>query len=238
MSTLEAGKRAACCKPFSREPLKRSGGRLKFLMQFNTIEFAVFLPLVFIIYWKLLKPKPLTWPESVYSGGSYFFYAGGLAFFIPGPVQHPGGLPGGAAIGLADPGSKRKALLALSLVCNLGLLCTFKYFNFFIEKLCAAFAGLGINLHITSLNLILPIGISFYTFQTLSYTIDVYRKKIEPTRDFIAFCGFVSFFSQLVAGPIERASNLLPQFLSPRKFEYNQAVDGLRQILWGLLKKS
>lgn len=120
---------------------------------------------------------------------------------------------------------------------NLGFLGFFKYFNFFIDNFTSAFSLLGIELNPRTLNIILPVGISFYTFQTLSYTIDVFRRKLEPTTDFLAFAAFVGFFPQLVAGPIERATNLLPQFKHPRVFDYSQAVDGLRQILWGLFKK-
>ena len=107
-------------------------------------------------------------------------------------------------------------------------------FNFLAENFANAFTLLGVGFEQTRLNIILPVGISFYTFQTLSYSIDVYKKKLEPTKDIIAFFAFVSFFPQLVAGPIERATNLLPQFYSKRKFEYHKAVDGLRQILCGL----
>ena len=120
---------------------------------------------------------------------------------------------------------------------NLGFLGFFKYYNFFLENFVDAFSLFGMQINANSLNIILPVGISFYTFQTLSYTIDVYRKKLEPTKDFIAFSAFVCFFPQLVAGPIERATNLLPQFYKKRTFEYHKAVDGMRQILWGLFKK-
>ncbi len=133
--------------------------------------------------------------------------------------------------------TKRKILLWTSLVVNLGFLVFFKYYNFFLDNFVEAFSFFGHPINPQGLNIILPVGISFYTFQTLSYTIDVYRKKLEPTKDFIAFTAFVSFFPQLVAGPIERATNLLPQFYKKRTFEYNKAVDGLRQILWGLFKK-
>ncbi|MGF1524537.1 MAG: MBOAT family O-acyltransferase [Leptolyngbyaceae cyanobacterium] len=120
---------------------------------------------------------------------------------------------------------------------NLGFLGFFKYFNFFLDSFVSAFSFLGFNLEARSLSIVLPVGISFYTFQTLSYTIDAYRKKIEPTSDFVAFSAFVSFFPQLVAGPIERAKSLLPQFYKERVFDYRKASDGLRQILWGLSKK-
>jgi D-alanyl-lipoteichoic acid acyltransferase DltB (MBOAT superfamily) len=119
----------------------------------------------------------------------------------------------------------------------LGILGLFKYYNFFVENFVSAFASVGIHLQATTLYIILPVGISFYTFQALSYSIDVYQKKIEPTKDIVSFFAFVSFFPQLVAGPIERATNLLPQFCRQRTFDYEKAVDGLRQILWGLFKK-
>lgn len=132
---------------------------------------------------------------------------------------------------------KRKLLLTTSIVVNIGFLGFFKYFNFFAESFADAFTLFGKSIEPTRLNIILPVGISFYTFQTLSYSIDVYKRKLEPTRDIMAFFAFVSFFPQLVAGPIERATNLLPQFYKNRVFDYNQATDGLRQILWGFFKK-
>jgi D-alanyl-lipoteichoic acid acyltransferase DltB (MBOAT superfamily) len=122
-------------------------------------------------------------------------------------------------------------------VLNLGILGIFKYYNFFVESFVLAFATLGVHLQPHTLHIILPVGISFYTFQALSYSVDVYRRKIEPTHDIVAFFSFVAFFPQLVAGPIERATNLLPQFYKRRTFDYEQAVDGMRQILWGLFKK-
>ena len=131
----------------------------------------------------------------------------------------------------------RKVLLWASIIVNLGFLGFFKYYNFFLENFITAFSFFGQEIKANSLNIILPVGISFYTFQTLSYTIDVYKKKLDPTEDLVAFSAFVCFFPQLVAGPIERATNLLPQFYKKRSFEYNKAVDGMRQILWGLFKK-
>lgn len=129
---------------------------------------------------------------------------------------------------------KRKAIVITSIVINLAILAAFKYYDFFVTEFAKLF-------HISAegilLNVILPVGISFYTFQALSYSIDVYKRKIEPTMDIIAFFAFISFFPQLVAGPIERATNLLPQFLKKRAFDYNLAIDGGRQILWGLFKK-
>ncbi|MFU8844589.1 MAG: MBOAT family O-acyltransferase, partial [Bacteroidales bacterium] len=133
--------------------------------------------------------------------------------------------------------AKRKALLWTSIFVNLGFLGFFKYYNFFLDNFVTAFSFFGAEIKASTLNIILPVGISFYTFQTLSYTIDVYKRKLEPTKNFFAFAAFVSFFPQLVAGPIERATNLLPQFYIKRTFDYSKAVDGLRQILWGLFKK-
>jgi len=131
----------------------------------------------------------------------------------------------------------RTIILVFSLFVNLTILGFFKYFNFFIDTFISAFSLFKINLNVQHLNLILPVGISFYTFQTMSYTIDVYNNKLKPTKDLISFAAFVSFFPQLVAGPIERANNLLPQFINKRVFSYDKAVTGCRQILWGYFKK-
>lgn len=131
----------------------------------------------------------------------------------------------------------RKLILTLSCIISLGLLGVFKYFNFFIDNFISAFASIGIHLQARTLNIILPVGISFYTFKALSYTIDVYKRKLEPTKDIVAFFSFISFFPQLLAGPIERATNFLPQFYKKRTFEYDNAVDAMRQILWGFFVK-
>ena len=125
----------------------------------------------------------------------------------------------------------------MSLIVNLGLLAYFKYANFFIESWVDAWAAAGVTMHVSSLKVILPVGISFYTFQTLSYSIDVYRGNLKPTRSLINFAAFVSFFPQLVAGPIERATRLLPQIENKRAFKYEEGVAGLRLILWGMFKK-
>jgi D-alanyl-lipoteichoic acid acyltransferase DltB (MBOAT superfamily) len=133
---------------------------------------------------------------------------------------------------------KRKRILYISVFFNLALLGVFKYFNFFIDSWVDFISVFGYNIENTwSLKIILPVGISFYTFQTMSYSLDVYRRELKTTKDFISFASFVSFFPQLVAGPIERASHLLPQILNKRKFSYIQSVEGLRLILWGLFKK-
>jgi D-alanyl-lipoteichoic acid acyltransferase DltB (MBOAT superfamily) len=131
----------------------------------------------------------------------------------------------------------RKLWLYISIFSNLGILATFKYCGFFIENVNDVFSIFGAPLHFRGLEIILPVGISFYTFQTMSYTIDVYRRRMEPTQDFIAFAAYVSFFPQLVAGPIERAKHLLPQFTFKRTFDYGLAVCGSKQILWGFFKK-
>ena len=136
-----------------------------------------------------------------------------------------------------NPTKRKLLLLWTSILVNLGFLGFFKYYNFFLDNFVTAFSFFGQDIQANSLNIILPVGISFYTFQTLSYSIDVYRRKLEPTKDFLAFSAFVCFFPQLVAGPIERATHLLPQFYNKRQFDYAKAVDGLRQIIWGLFKK-
>ncbi len=133
--------------------------------------------------------------------------------------------------------SRRKLLLVLSVLVNIGFLGFFKYYNFFIKSFVDAFSFFGQKINARSMSIVLPVGISFYTFQTLSYSIDVYKRKIEPTKNVFAFFAFVCFFPQLVAGPIERASNLLPQFYDKRRFDFNLAKDGLRQMLWGFFKK-
>lgn len=206
-------------------------------MLFNSIEFVIFLPIVFILYWFLVK-KNLKIQNSFLLIVSYVFYGWWdwrfltlivFSSFVDFAV--------GINLGKQENQEKRRILLLISILVNLGFLMFFKYFNFFAESFVDAFSLFGQKLSVSRLRVILPVGISFYTFQTLSYSIDVYKKKLEPTKDIIAFFAFVSFFPQLVAGPIERATNLLPQFYKKRYFNYDKAVDGLRQILWGLFKK-
>lgn len=205
-------------------------------MLFNSIDFAIFIPIVFLIYWLLnshLRAQNLFVAISSYVFYGWWdyrflfliFFSTVVDFYIAKNIQKS-----------RNP-KVRKLLLVCSLFTNLGLLGVFKYYNFFVENFNQAFTFLGYHVNGSSLNIVLPVGISFYTFQTLSYTIDVYRSKLQPTHNFVSFAAFVSFFPQLVAGPIERATNLLPQFYKSRKFEYTNAVDGLRQILWGLFKK-
>jgi alginate O-acetyltransferase complex protein AlgI len=206
-------------------------------MLFNSIEFLLFLPTVFLLYWFVCN-KNLKLQNFLIVVVSYFFY-GWWDWRFLFLIAFSSLLDYGIAYQLksCDIQNIRKRYLCLSILVNISFLGVFKYFNFFIDSFVDAFSFFGIQLNKTTLNIILPVGISFYTFQTLSYTIDVYKRKLEATTDFIAFLAFVSFFPQLVAGPIERASNLLPQFYKKREFDYANAVDGLRQILWGLFKK-
>jgi len=207
-------------------------------MLFNSLDFAIFLPIVFVLYWFVVN-KNLKQQNILIALASYVFYGWWdwrfLALILFSTLVD---YVIGVSLGKEQNLNKRKILLWISILVNLGFLGFFKYYNFFLDNFKSAFTFFGSEINSNSLNIILPVGISFYTFQTLSYTIDVYKKRLDPTKDFISFAAFVSFFPQLVAGPIERATNLLPQMLSKRKFEYNEAVDGLRQILWGLFKKN
>jgi D-alanyl-lipoteichoic acid acyltransferase DltB (MBOAT superfamily) len=206
-------------------------------MLFNSLVFLIFLPIVFICFWGLNKNK-IKYQNVVLLIASYTFYGWWdwrflflilfstlVDFFI------------GVALNNTANKSSRKLLLSVSLIVNIGLLLFFKYYNFFIDSWVESWSSLGVTMHRSTLNIILPVGISFYTFQTLSYTIDVYRNKLESSKNFVAFATFVAFFPQLVAGPIERATNLLPQFYTKRKFDSRKAIDGLHLILWGLFKK-
>lgn len=205
-------------------------------MFFNSLEFAFFLPIAFAIYWLLNKQRVqqniwLIFISYIFYGWwdwrflSLIIFSSFVDFFA------------GQKIEKSTSQKHRKRWLFLSLFTNLGLLGFFKYYNFFIDSFSNAFSFFGHEIQGNSLNIILPVGISFYTFQTLSYTVDVYRKKLKASNDITAFFAYVSFFPQLVAGPIERATNLLPQFLNNRKFNSVKATDGMRQMLWGLFKK-
>ena len=206
-------------------------------MLFNSIDFAIFFTVVFAIYW-MVRSENYKAQNVIIIISSYIFYGWWdwrflsliiLSTFVDFFVGQL----------LADQNciNKRKLLLFTSIIVNIGLLGVFKYCNFFIESFIDAFSFFGFEIAYKSLNIILPVGISFYTFQTLSYTIDIYYKKHNPSKDIIAFSAFVCFFPQLVAGPIERARNLLPQFEVSREFNYKKSIDGCRQILWGLFKK-
>jgi D-alanyl-lipoteichoic acid acyltransferase DltB (MBOAT superfamily) len=205
-------------------------------MLFNSIDFAIFFPLVFALYW--LVSKHLHLRNGFILIASYVFYGwwdwrflfliaiSSLVDYVVGKYLYKSKIV-----------SKRKGLLLISLIVNLGFLVYFKYANFFIETFVDSFKLFGKDFETTTLNIILPVGISFYTFQTLSYTIDIYRKQLEPTKDALSFFAFVAFFPQLVAGPIERASHLLPQFYKTYKFNYDQVKSGLLLMAFGLFKK-
>lgn len=214
-------------------------------MLFNSIDFAIFLPIVFLIYWFVFK-KNLRLQNLFIVIASYVFYGwwDWKFLILMGLTTLCSWLSGVAILKIRQnnfTSDKEKklsvAVTALNIILNLLILGFYKYYNFFVESFVSAFALFGQQLNIHTLKIILPVGISFYTFQALSYTIDTYRRKLEPTKDIIAFFAFISFFPQLVAGPIERATNLLPQFQRKRSFDYPKAVDGLRQMLWGLFKK-
>ena len=206
-------------------------------MLFNSFEFLLFLPIVFLLYWFVFRSR--RWQNLLVVIASYVFYGWWdwrFLFLI-------------AFTSLCSYGSgllieryegrrrKQQMVSAANIVLNLGILGIFKYYNFFIENLDALCGTLGCHLDWVTMQIILPVGISFYTFQALSYSIDVYQRKLPATHDVIEFFAYISFFPQLVAGPIERATNLLPQFQRPRQFDYAKAVDGCRQMLWGFLKK-
>lgn len=203
-------------------------------MLFNTIEFAIFFVIVYSIY-RTLNHKP---QNRFLLFSSYFFYGCwdwrflGL-IFISTVVDYVCGLK----IYKENNANTRKNYLILSICTNLGILGFFKYFNFFTDNLESLVNLFGINLDLITLNIILPVGISFYTFQTMTYTIDIYRRQIKPTYDFLDFALFVSYFPQLVAGPIERAKSLLPQIVNKRNVTSGQIREGFTLILWGLFKK-
>lgn len=232
-------------------------------MLFNSFTFLIFLPIVFLLYWFVFQ-KNVKLQNAFLLLSSYVFY-GWWDWRFLGLIIASSAVDYYCGLKMSDRSSKdviingnsspvsnnlqptthnwkswfqgRKKYLTISLVFNLGILAFFKYFNFFIDSAADFISILGFQPHISTLNLILPVGISFYTFQTLSYSIDVYRGNLKPTKDPVAFFTFVAFFPQLVAGPIERASNLLPQFFKKREFIYQQGSDGMKLILWGLFKK-
>ncbi len=211
-------------------------------MLFNSFEFALFLPIVFLIYWaigyaKINETLKLRLQNAFVVIASYVFYGWwDWRFLIL--IAFTSFCSWGSGLLIAkhrESSVKRsKFWLTANIVLNVGILAAFKYYDFFTGEFCRLF---GIPSEGLLIRIILPVGISFYTFQALSYSIDVYRRKIEPTKDIIAFFAYIAFFPQLVAGPIERATNLLPQFLTNRKFSYDQGMDGVRQIVWGLFKK-
>ncbi len=207
-------------------------------MLFNSLEYLLFLPTVFILYWFVFN-KNLRIQNLLVLISSYFFYGWWdwrflSLIFLSTIADYFIGFK----IDASNNNKIRKYYLWISISFNLGLLGFFKYYNFFIDSWIMLLSSFGYEIQSAwTLKVILPVGISFYTFQTMSYSLDIYFRKLKPTKDFISFASFVSFFPQLVAGPIERASNLLPQMLTNRVFKYEQGVQGLRLILWGMFKK-
>ena len=206
-------------------------------MLFNSIEFVIFFPIVLILYWSIFN-RSLKLRNVFLLVVSYTFY-GWWDYRFLGLIALSSSVDFlcGKQIFLAKTRYRKRLFLITSLSINLGILFFFKYYGFFAEELTVLFQQFGYTPHATTLKIILPVGISFYTFQSLSYTIDIYRKRLEPTSDAIAFFTFISFFPQLVAGPIERARHLLPQFGSLKKFDYSMAANGFRQLLWGFFAK-
>ncbi len=204
-------------------------------MLFNSVEFFVFLPLVFFIYW-LIPPRLRNLQNIWLLVASYFFYGWWDYRFLV-LIALSSAVDYLAALAMDKESRHKRLWVGISLLVNLGALGFFKYYDFFITSFMEAFTFLGLPLSASTLGIVLPVGISFYTFQTLSYTLDVYRGKIRPTGDALAFFSYVSFFPQLVAGPIERAAHLLPQFHRQRSFSMEDGRQGLRLILWGLFKK-
>lgn len=205
-------------------------------MLFNSIAFLLFLPTVFLLYWSVKKHRKIQ--NFIIFVASYFFYGCWnwrflLLLFLTTFLSFVSGL----LLEKYERWSTRKLICGSNIIINLAILGYFKYFNFFVGSLQDLFSLAGYQLDAITLQVVLPVGISFYTFQALSYSIDVYRKQIRATHEFFSFASFIAFFPQLVAGPIEQASNLLPQFLRSRHFDYNTAVQGMRQILWGFFKK-
>ncbi|WP_025739880.1 MBOAT family O-acyltransferase [Aquimarina pacifica] len=207
-------------------------------MLFNSISFFIFLPIVFILYWFVFSKKT-SFQNAFILIASYVFYAlwdWRFLFLILASTLVDYFM--GQLIFKSPSGKRRKTWLWISILFNIGLLGFFKYYNFFVESWIDLLNTVGYPITNTwTLQIILPVGISFYTFQTMSYSLDIYYNRLTPTKNFISFATFVGFFPQLVAGPIERASNLLTQLSKKRNFDYRQCTDGLKLILWGLFKK-
>lgn len=206
-------------------------------MLFNSIAFLCFLPIVFLLYW--FGHKSRQWQNIIVVVASYVFYGwwDWRFLFLIALTTNCSYYSGLLLEKYEGDRKKQKYVSAGNIIFNLAILGVFKYYNFFVGSLEELISPMGWHLDWATLNIVLPVGISFYTFQALSYTIDVYQGKIKATYDIIEFFAFISFFPQLVAGPIERAMHLLPQFQKQRGFEYAKAADGSRQMLWGFFKK-
>ena len=206
-------------------------------MLFNSSSFAIFLPIVFTIYW-FFTNKSLKIQNLLLLAASFYFYScwdWRFVFLLLFSILLD--YFSGIKMENSKNDNERKFWLWLSIGINLGFLGFFKYYNFFADNFAELLKGLGFQVNIWTLKIILPVGISFYTFHGLSYVLDIYFKRIKAERNFVDYAVFVSFFPLLVAGPIERATHLLPQIKVKREFSYEKAVNGLRQILWGLFKK-
>lgn len=207
-------------------------------MVFNSISFLIFFGVFFILYWVINKKFNTDIRNAFTTIASYLFYGWwDWRFLILIAFSSLTDFVLGQLLFKSTTKKRRKLLLASSLFVNLGILGVFKYYNFFIESFEEILHLFSTSINTSTLNIILPVGISFYTFQTLSYTIDIYNKKVEPTKNIISFFAFVSFFPQLVAGPIERYSHLIKQFQETKTFSYKRCTEGLRLILWGFFKK-
>mgnify|MGYP000921577596 CR=1 FL=1 len=204
-------------------------------MLFNSKDYLLFLPIVFALYW-LAGSRQLRIQNAILLFSSYFFYAFWEPKFLA-VLLFSTGLNYGLGIRIANTSAYRIHWFVLGLLANIGCLCFFKYNDFFVESFQLLNSNLGLSVNLLVLKILLPVGISFYTFHGLSYLIDIYKGKTQVERNLVDFSLFISFFPLLVAGPIERATHLLPQIKKPRHFRYDVAVDGLRQILWGLFKK-
>lgn len=206
-------------------------------MLFNSLAYLIFLPVVFGLYWSVNR-KSLKLQNALVLALSYFFYACWdwrflfLLMFSTGLDFYSG-----IMMENAKSETARKWWFWISIIINAGFLGVFKYYNFFAESFAGLLHGVGFEVHPATLAVILPVGISFYTFHGLSYVIDIYKKRIPAERNFVDYALFVSYFPLLVAGPIERATHLLPQIKRKRHFDADKAIDGLKQIIWGLFKK-
>jgi D-alanyl-lipoteichoic acid acyltransferase DltB (MBOAT superfamily) len=206
-------------------------------MLFNSLSFAIFLPIVFFLYWFATKGSHKIQNILLLFASYYFYGCWDWRFLFLLMFSTFLDYYTGRKIFNASNTKNRKFWLWLSIIVNLGFLGLFKYYNFFITSFAEGLSAFGLHLNYTTIKVVLPVGISFYTFHGISYVLDIYYRRIKPENNFVDYSVFVSFFPLLVAGPIERATHLLPQIIKKRTFDYSKAVDGLRQILWGLFKK-
>ena len=206
-------------------------------MLFNSFDFLLFLPIVFLLYWFVFKSRKIQ--NLFLVAASYVFYGWwDWRFLFLIAITSICSYASGILLERYEGRRKWQWMVSFAnITLNLLILGVFKYYNFFMESFEGLFRSIGYQIDWVTLDVILPVGISFYTFQALSYTIDVYKKKLPATHDIVEFFAYICFFPQLVAGPIERATNLLPQFQHNRTFNYDRAVDGAKQILWGFVKK-